>query len=272
MSAIATDYDPIFDVYLERLKRLRRKPRTIRNVEGTKRFWLDSGLSVDASDIEIEEWLLALPVSDRTRQLHLDNVRAAFRYARRAGRIDRDPTDLVKLPAIPDKEPVIIPTDELREIKALIYDDQQALLFHLLAYTGMRRREIGDLLWDDVKDLDILVRQGKGDKLRWVPIHPALGEILAEYRRPDGAVLRGWQGEVLSEGALWSRLRKLTTRRYHDFRRTVATSLYENDVPERLIEDILGWAPRTVGKRFYRRGSSEKAHEAILKLYADDPL
>jgi integrase len=59
---------------------------------------------------------------------------------------------------------------------------------------------------------------------------------------------------------------------FHDFRRTVATSLAENDVPERIIDSIMGWAPRTVGRRYYIRRADHRMQEAILRLYADDPV
>lgn len=58
----------------------------------------------------------------------------------------------------------------------------------------------------------------------------------------------------------------------HDFRRTVSSSLGYNGVQEPLIDRIMGWAPRSVYRRFYRGVVDVELKRAILKLYADDPL
>ena len=58
----------------------------------------------------------------------------------------------------------------------------------------------------------------------------------------------------------------------HTFRRTVATELHEQGVRTRVIEKIMGWAPRTVYERHYLRIADQAMQEAILTLYRDDPI
>ena len=43
-------------------------------------------------------------------------------------------------------------------------------------------------------------------------------------------------------------------------------------VEEGVIMKIMGWAPKTVFDRHYRSIAPERLQQAILKLYADDPL
>jgi hypothetical protein len=52
----------------------------------------------------------------------------------------------------------------------------------------------------------------------------------------------------------------------------VATVMYEAGVRTRVIERIMGWAPRQMHARHYLRVASEQMHQAILTLYRDDPI
>ncbi len=58
----------------------------------------------------------------------------------------------------------------------------------------------------------------------------------------------------------------------HAFRRTVATVMYEDGVRARVIERIMGWAPRQMYERHYLRVADQAMHDAIRGLYAADPL
>jgi Phage integrase family len=58
----------------------------------------------------------------------------------------------------------------------------------------------------------------------------------------------------------------------HAFRRTVATVMYENGVRTRVIERIMGWAPRLMHERHYLRVADKPMREAIEQLYRDDPI
>jgi hypothetical protein len=58
----------------------------------------------------------------------------------------------------------------------------------------------------------------------------------------------------------------------HAFRRTVATVMYEHGVRARVIERIMGWAPRQMYERHYLRVADDAMHQAIRSLYQDDPI
>lgn len=303
----------IFQQYLERYRRLQATESAIRNMTRTAELFEKSGLDPEAaSDIEIEEWLAGLQrhrppfggrpphqgdnprgrtscvaaeatvagsFSPRTVRLHAENLSAVFNYAVRRGLIQRSPMETVRLPREADKEPRILQGGELRHILANVMTDAQELLVMLLMYTGMRRNEIRHLEWDDLTPTSIRVKSGKGGKLRYVPMHPALGEViitatpLSPYVFPSRQ--RRTSGLPMSE-ATFSRLledvRGDVLCSFHDFRRTVASSLFANGVDTLIIDKILGWAPRTVGSRYYIASAPLMAQEAILKLYADDPV
>jgi len=276
----------VFDQYEERLHRLNRHASTIIAYRSSTRPLVSylSAHRLDAEQVDsetLEEYFAQLERAPSTKQLHLMHIGAAYRYAHRRGLLTRDPTIDVQLERVPDKEPVTIPARALRDMKARLSGDREWLLWHLLAYTGMRRHEILGLKWvDGVKFEDgTITVLGKGGKLRHIPIHPALGEALHDAGPREGEwVLRGQRryGEprATAQGTFHRVLDAITESKYtaHDFRRTVASSLYANGVDGDTIDKILGWSPRVVRTRYYVSVAPAQLQRAILKLYADGPI
>ena len=48
--------------------------------------------------------------------------------------------------------------------------------------------------------------------------------------------------------------------------------MYEQGVRARVIERIMGWAPRQMYERHYLRVADQPMHDAIRGLYRDDPI
>ena len=286
----------MFQQYEERLARRQAKENTLSNFRRTALLFEESGLDpMTATDVDVEEWLAGLRcprtkgdaaesstargLSPRTVRLHFENLQAAYGYAVRRKLLPASPCETVKLPREPDKEPRILESHELRHILGNCITAKQELLITTLMYTGMRRNEVRLLKWEDISPTSIRVVAGKGDKLRHVPMHPSLGELLmpfADVARERGVeyVFPGRNGPMDSTSLyhILEKVRGAVLCTMHDFRRTVATSLAENEVPEGIIDRIMGWAPRTVGRRYYIRRADASMHEAILKLYANDPV
>src|SRR5436305_1216096 len=82
-----------------------------------------------------------------------------------------------RVPRAPDKEPRILEAAELRTILRNTLTGEQELLITTLVYTGMRRHEVRNLKWEDISPTSIRVL-GKGGKLRHVPLHPALADVV----------------------------------------------------------------------------------------------
>jgi integrase len=276
---------PLFLAWEDRLHRLRRNSRTIINFRMAVRPFEDylTALRVTPEKVEpwqVEDYFAELDLAASTKRNHLSSIRAAYSYALRRGAISHDPTLDIEIERIPDEEPIVIPNDELRAMRAKVWTEQGILMFHLLAYTGMRRHEIRKLIWGDVLLDEGTIRVlGKGGKLRLVPIHPALGEQLAWAKTtaepaPDDYVLRGRYRTLPVSFGTFSEIVREFTEDYtpHDFRRTVASSLAYNGVSDPLIDKIMGWAPRTVGRRYYIRTATPDMQRAILKAYEDDPI
>lgn len=287
----------LFQQYEERLVRRGATESTLSNFRNTAKRFEESGLDpLTATDVDIEEWLAGLRVprtkgdgvevtargrkprgclSPRTVRLHYENLSAAYNYAVHRRLLPASPVEAVKLPREPDREPRILTNDELRHILGNCITPEQELLVKTLMFTGMRRNEIRMLRWEDIAPTTITVREGKGGKLRHIPLHPALGEQIVRHDPEPGYVFAGRDGGLRSDSSLFYILEKIRGAvfcTFHDFRRTVATQLAEHDVPMNVIDKIMGWAPRTVGSRYYIRTADLKMQEAILRLYSDDPI
>lgn len=279
----------VFEQYTDRLRRKRRSPHTLSAFATAStrldRFLRAQGISADSVTYPVlEEYFdnLALELQPSSAETHLKFIRAAYNYAVQRGTLRQNPALDIEIPRGPDTEPKIIPTECLRTIRERIIFNRDWVFFHLLAYTGMRRAEIRGLVYDDgsadrsvVKLEEQTIRViGKGGKLRLVPIHPALGEVLvAEDQTPGRFVVHsdGKQGvAVQTIQDMTKRLSPVFTP--HDYRRTVATSLARNGVADRVIDRIMGWSKREIRDRYYVNVAPEELHRGILRLYADDPV
>jgi integrase len=282
--------DAIFEAYIAAQRRRRPSPLTLKAVRhalGQTQRWLDQH-DLSASDLTLlrceeyfDELLDRQAVS--TVRRHLAYVRAAYRYGVRHELTERDPTADVRLPRLPDHDPATYSNEQLRRVHAAIRSEREELAFFLFAFAGLRLGEVAGLEWRQVEFDHWQIRlAGKGGKLRLVPLHPAVTELLREQRPRSGRreqVLGTINGQRSAANTLGRSVRAIVDRAgvdvaqpSHAFRRTVATVMYENGVRARVIERIMGWAPRQMYERHYLRVADQAMHEAIRGLYADDPI
>jgi integrase/recombinase XerD len=278
---------PIFAAYLSHLERKGRDPKTtVRNrcALGRLNGWLNE-LGVDPKDVTevvLEEYVAWLSATFAPTTAHREtaHVKAAYRYAVRLGTIDKSPAEYIEAPRVPEEEPEVYSAEELREIRAAIRDDLEEVIFYGLAYGGLRRDELVGLTWDAVNFEQQFTRvRGKGGKLRRVPLHPVLAEVLAAqlHRRPGSVTVLGKGGSLRNVNHKLAKLLKRAgvdggNRPAHRFRKTVATVLAEEGVREDVIDKIMGWSPTTIRQRYYTRVADGSLYEAILKLYQSDSI
>jgi integrase/recombinase XerD len=258
--------------------------KALRHALGQTQRWLDrhdlaaGELGLLQCEEYFDELLERQAVS--TVRRHLAYVRAAYRYAVRHDLVERDPTADVRLPRLPDHDPAIYSNEQLRAIHAAIRTEREELVFFLFCFAGLRLGEVAALEWRQVEFERWQLRlAGKGGKLRLVPLHPVLTELLREQRARSGRerILGTINGQALSANTLGRSVRAIVDpvdvdSPSHAFRRTVATVMYESGVRARVIERIMGWAPRQMYERHYLRVADQQMHEAIRDLYHDDPI
>ena len=170
--------------------------RSWREVHGADLREIDiRRLTADA----VERWAFTYraEVSAGRYNAALGSLRRAFRYAREAGQVHRDPTSGIERESVGKSElNSALPT---REEFARIVDcirqgghrtaGDAADFAELLAYSGARASEAAALSWADVDftRAQITLRVTKNGRVRVVPLNPALAELLRRkvFRRLD---------------------------------------------------------------------------------------
>jgi integrase len=278
---------PMFAAYVAHLERKARDPKTVsRNRYALRRLnvWLDDqGVDPkDATEVLLEEYVSSLSssVAESTAHREWGMGKAAYRYAVRLGMIDKSPATYVEAPKLSEVEPKVFSSEELRSIRAAIADDLEEVIFYALVYAGLRRHELVELTWGNVNfEGQFMTVRGKGGKLRRVPLHPVLAEVFAARRRrnPSSETVLGRGGSLRNVNHRLARLLERAgieggNRPAHRFRKTVATSLYEEAVQTDSIDRIMGWAPSSIRSRYYTRVADRSLYDAMLNLYQSDPI
>ncbi|MBA7684825.1 Tyrosine recombinase XerC [subsurface metagenome] len=156
----------------------------------------------------------------------------------------------------------IISDSPRSQVQRLFYD---LVIFAL--NTGMRKSEILNLKWQDIKDDELSVK-GKGDKRRTVPLNRAALEIIGSQ-----PMRSEWVFDILNRhqpNVLWravERIRKMTGTdfHFHLLRHAFTTSLVERGVDFITIQELLGHSRLTMSL-IYSHTDSERKKKAVEKL------
>ncbi|MEL6960407.1 MAG: tyrosine-type recombinase/integrase [Pseudomonadota bacterium] len=200
----------------------------------------------------------------RTFRNHRQYLKSYFTWCLGQAIIKQNPVEGIDKPKLPQRLPRCLNREDTQTVLAYprwhswryrIEAIRNETILYLLVYTGMRLQEMLNLETGDV-DLRagaILVRQGKGQKDRSVPIHPRLLPILRSYlhrRRELGvrssSFFSGAQSnKPLRDKDVW-RICKAVSRGTgvyftpHMLRHTFGRLMVEADVDLFKIKEIMG--------------------------------
>jgi integrase/recombinase XerD len=205
------------------------------------------------------------PLSFRSQHTRLVPLRVWFRWMTRQNHILHNPASEIELPRLGQSLPKnIFSAQEVEQIMQLCEVGESIglrdrAILEVLYSTGLRRMEIIALkLYDLQFDRGlILVRQGKGNKDRYVPIGERAVAWLQKYIREsrpqlavepdDMTVFLTAQGEPFSRCYLSYAVRERIdaaklgkSGSCHLFRHTMATLMHENGADIRFIQQMLG--------------------------------
>jgi integrase/recombinase XerC len=227
-----------------------------------------------ATSEELERWLDTRQLGARARYRSLSLLHVFYEWAIYAGHCTADPTRGVARPRLPRLVPRPIRDDELAAAIRQAPPDIRAWLT-LAAFAGLRCAEIAGLSTEDVLDDRepgmLLVRHGKGDKDRVLPLHPDISEaIRALGRRRTGPLFVSPTGrqlaphEISTQGSRY--LHEIgSAATMHKLRHWFGTRLYGSTLDLRLVQEMLGHSSptTTAGYAAYNPGS---AVTAVLAL------
>jgi integrase/recombinase XerD len=272
--------------YLEHLQVRNYSPRTVQNCRvylGYFTAWAaERGIMRPAEVTKpvldrYQRWLFHhrsekhdRPLSFRTQHVRLTPVRTFFRYLAKENHLLFNPASELALPKLEKRLPkhVLSVSEVERVLNSVDLQDplgaRDRAILETLYSTGMRRSE---LLHLQLHDLDtergtVIIRQGKGQKDRMVPVGERAIRWIEKYLRevrpalavaPDsGALFLTSYGEPFGPSRLTQLVGRIVrsagigkTGACHLFRHTMATLMLEGGADIRFIQQMLGHARLT---------------------------
>lgn len=207
------------------------------------------------------------PLSIHSQIGHTDPLKAFFRWLARENYILYNPAADLELPRIGRRLPkAILTAAEVEKVMAMPDINspmgiRDRAVMETLYSTGIRRQELLDL---SIYDIDmgrgtVMIRQGKGDKDRVVPIGERALAWIEKYLedvRPEYAtgadkgtlflsafglpISGGWLAQIIHGYIKGAQVGKLGS--CHIFRHSMATLMLENGADIRFIQAMLGHA------------------------------
>ena len=218
---------------------------------------------------DVRDFLTALRehgLSERSAARVLSALRGFFRFCVAAGRIDEDPTELIKAKELPRRLPKALTRAEVEAL--LVQPDvsvaagvRDRAMLEVAYGSGLRVSELVSLRTDDLELDDGFIRcRGKGGKERLVPLGAEARRWVERYlngprvgycRRASephvfltqrgGPMTRQWFAKILKKCA---RAAAISADKVspHVLRHSFATHLLEGDADLRAVQAMLGHA------------------------------
>lgn len=272
------------------LKSERRSTKTIETYNVSVRKLVGYLGDVDVAEVgrdDVRGWLVHLDsegFSPSTQLIRFTAVKVFFGWLVDEGELDRDPTDRIKRPRVPDTDVMILSEEQARKLVKIdgrdFYDRRDAAILRLFLDTGMRA---GALLGLTVDDIDVADRvahvQTKGDRFIACPFGHVTAKALDDYLRSrerhdqayKSSLWLGQRGPFTRSG-----LRQMVTRRgeaagidgLHPcvFRHTFAHTWLAEGGQEGDLMYLAGWKSRTMLDRYGRSGKQARARQAHARL------
>jgi integrase len=199
-----------------------------------------------------------------------------------------------KLPAAARHVLDVLSRDEVAAMEDAATTERDKLIVRLLFETGMRLGELLALTGDDLQTTGgrsvLMVRHGKGDRGRLVPLSPALARRLRRYAdsrrretRSDRLFLglrrrasSGEFGPLTNSGAeqmihVLAETAGITKRVYpHLLRHSMATDFLRRGGNPILLQQILGHTSLTMITQTYQHLTFGDAHDELMRVLLGD--
>lgn len=232
------------------------------------------------------------PLSPSSVARMVVSIRALYRFLVREGRVDSDPTVTLGVPKQPRSLPKAIPIEDVERLIDL--PDTSPLgrrdraIIEVLYGTGVR---ISELAAFDVDDLNLdegsaLVRSGKGNKSRVVPMGRAARRAVGDYltvtrselvkkrsklgQTASAALFLNARGGRLSRQGCWKILKGYARTggledkvSPHTLRHSFATHMLDAGADIRVVQELLGHASLAT-TQVYTLVSDQRLREVYL--------
>jgi len=255
--------------FIEAMEKRGWSAHTVRAYERGVMFfmrWLVSDTKIESMSEITSETIIAWreelggwKISEATRELRFAAVKTFFRLMNEAGAIDLDVAARVAFPQrvsdrvdtrpVPASEEIELAVASIGQRSVLDLRDRAIL--KVLTMTGLRNSELRSLTIEDADFVDrtLLVRNGKGKKIRIVPMGRAASalELYVREARPklagplaNGVLFLSRERRPLSRKALEGIVQRRLGVSPHRLRHACATSMIRQGAQPEKIQAVLG--------------------------------
>ncbi len=247
--------------------------------------WLEQNGDVPdllaVSEEDLRAYLQSLGhLSNATVARRVRSLRAFYRYLVQTGQVSADPTTALHAPRVRRPTVSFVTDEDLTAMLSVCADEQERAMLLCFAHGGLRRSEVMNL---DVGDVDLpgrrlVIRHGKGDKDRVVPMVEELAEALGvvlegERRTVDVPLFVNRAGNRMKQTGLqrmftrWVRDAGVEGRSYtiHSLRHGAATRWLRAGINLRDIQTLLGHESIETTARYLHSSVDQIARELEAK-------
>jgi integrase/recombinase XerC len=246
----------------------------------------------DAGHTHLRSWMVFLlqqGQGPRTVNRKISTIKAYFKYMRRMGKVEQDPTQRLVRPKTAKRLPMVV---EYRQMQQLLDEltfcegwegERDRCMLEVFYGCGLR---LSELIGLQLKDLDLractLRVLGKRNKERIIPMSPLLSAKIDVYlsqrnasfgNAPNGVLFLTAKGLPMYPRLVYSLvhqyLSQVTTleqRSPHVLRHTYATHLLDNGADLNAVKELLGHSS-LAATQVYTHNSIEKLKEVYRKTH-----
>jgi len=222
-----------------------------------------------------------------TQKRLVSGIRAFYKYLLIEDVVDADPTEMIELPRMDQKLPVVLTNDEI--IKMLSVIDKSTyrgvwinLMIEILYGAGLRISELLNLKIGDIyQDQELIKVIGKGDKERWVPLNKiALKQIelfinntrsqINPQKGCEQYIFLNQRGGKLSRIAAYQAIKEIAQKagiekniHPHTLRHSFATELMLGGADIMVVRELMGHASVS-STEIYTHLNTKHLKETIL--------
>jgi len=229
---------------------LHRRPQTVRNrlhyARQLQNWCQNEHVDIFALNTrQVSHWVPTVGAAPATRKNAVDAINVFFNWAVLMGFVDANPAKGIPRILVPSGLPNPTPDDVLQEGIDRCETVQDLLMLMFASYGGLRVAEIAVLHATDIQGEHVRVH-GKGGKIRYVPLHPVLHDVLRDldvigWLFPSG---RNPTGHYLPD-SIAQRIRRYLLRSgwtAHTLRHRFATEFYRGNPNLLALRELLGHA------------------------------
>jgi integrase/recombinase XerD len=204
------------------------------------------------------------------------SIKSMFLFLRITDAVVEDIMLKVPIPKISVKAPYIPSVCEIEAMLSKPTSLRDRAILELLYSSGLRAAELCNLDLRDIEGCQVMVRMGKGDKNRAVPLTPEANKALREYIADRGVepgilfytlmgkkIKRQNLSKMVTQYAKEAGIEGVTT---HTLRHACATHLLEAGADLRMIQKVLGHSSISSTQR-YTQLSSNIIQEMFNKFH-----